>query len=548
MLALIKGGKLWLEALQFDGAAGWLSDTKWGIVPVTLAAIAVWIWHRPGGVAGLTRLAGLGAAIGLAVTLTGPLSSLISAAEFTPALIRKEGPKSPDVVMLTIDTLAANHMSLYGYSRLTTPEMERIAAQAHVFENFYANGNHTTPAINSLINGVRPWTHRANQFLAPGDSNHARQGIVARLKNSGYQVFSVTTNPGATPTSSGTGHLFEKIISSRIRMSCSAFYSITGSPFPVAFTSSGLRLPLQVCNAADRMLVQVGVWSPTDHFDPELAFSATRRLVEERDLARPFFLWVHLFPPHAPYATPEQFAGRFDDGPQARTRFDSTPMDWFTVEADKGFPSAYIGRYDESIAYVDHHVGQFLNWLRRQGVFDEALLIITADHGESFTHDYGGHGGPMLHEDLIHIPLIVKEPRQKAGKRVAVLSEQVDIMPTVLDLAGIPGEGPFEGRSLRPALRGDRMQGLVFSMNFQQSSRFGALDTGSVAAIDGRWKYVHYRGQFKGSYVPKLEDSLYDLRTDPGENVNLIAVHPAVAAGMRTAIEAQLRVHGGPVR
>jgi len=92
------------------------------------------------------------------------------------------------------------------------------------------------------------------------------------------------------------------------------------------------------------------------------------------------------------------------------------------------------------------------------------------------------------------------------------------------------------------------MQGLVFSMNFQQSSRFGALDTGSVAAIDGRWKYVHYRGQFKGSYVPKLEDSLYDLRTDPGENVNLIAVHPAVAAGMRTAIEAQLRVHGGPVR
>ena len=195
---------------------------------------------------------------------------------------------------------------------------------------------------------------------------------------------------------------------------------------------------------------------------------------------------------------------------------------------------------------MDHSIGLFVDWLSSKGLLQDTLLILSADHGESFSHEYGGHGGPMLNDDLIHIPLIIKEPGQTMGKKLRTLSEQIDLMPTILELAGVPIEGAVEGRSLVPALRGQKMEGPIFSMNFEQNSRFKELTTGSVAMIAGRWKYVHYYGSIHYPMMPKLVDSLYDLETDAGENTSLIAEQPAVAAKMLRAIQEQLRIHGKP--
>jgi arylsulfatase A-like enzyme len=151
----------------------------------------------------------------------------------------------------------------------------------------------------------------------------------------------------------------------------------------------------------------------------------------------------------------------------------------------------------------------------------------------------------MLYDDLIHVPLLIKEPGQAAGKRVETQSEQIDLMPTLLDLAGIPLEGPVEGRSLRPAMNGQEMQGPVFSMNFEQNPRYQPLTTGSIAMIAGRWKYVRFLGHLHGPLIPRLTDSLYDLQADPGENKNLASVETAVAARMRSAIDDELRRHDG---
>ena len=149
----------------------------------------------------------------------------------------------------------------------------------------------------------------------------------------------------------------------------------------------------------------------------------------------------------------------------------------------------------------------------------------------------------MLHDDLIHIPLIIKEPEQTAGKRLTTLSEQIDLMPTILDLAKVPVDGPVEGRSLGPVLHGEAMNGPIFSMNFEQNSPFEALHTGSVAMLQEHWKYVHYFGPIHYPQMPELTDSLYDLQADPGENTNLVKVRPEIAVQMRTAIDAQLRLH-----
>lgn len=550
-LAVIKGGKSWFDALGLDTIAWWLSRMKWGIVAATFASLAVWTWRRPETFEGVGRLAQIGAALGLVITLAAPIL-VLSYSDKEPPLAsirggtRTSGSRSPDIVLLTIDALTATHMSLYSYPRPTTPELKQLAGHASVFTRFYANSNYTVPTVNSLINGVRPWEHRANQFLTPVRSNRALQGTVARLRFAGYQTAAVATNTAAAPFSNGNNRFFDAVAYGRTRMSWYVFYSFVGSFLPGAFNSSGLQLISEFCDLADRVLVYAGVWSPTDHFDPEIALSAARRLVEERDKSKPMFLWVHLLPPHAPYATPAPFIGRFNSGPQARSRFDSTPPEEFGASYDDEFPSGFAGRYDEAVTYVDHHVGQFAQWLRARGLFEDALVVITADHGESFTHGYGQHGGPLLHEDLIHIPLIIKKPGQSAGQRLDVLSEQVDLMPTILDLAGLQVKESTEGRSLKPALEGRAMSGMVFSMNFQESSKFGRLENGTIAAIEGRWKYIHYRGRIRSSQAPRLEDALYDLQNDPGESANLATIHPAIASRMLGAIEEQLRKHVRP--
>jgi arylsulfatase A-like enzyme len=227
-----------------------------------------------------------------------------------------------------------------------------------------------------------------------------------------------------------------------------------------------------------------------------------------------------------------------------RTRFDSSPPYQFLSSLGRGdLSKPFEGRYAEAIAFFDHHLGEFFAWLKGDDLFDPTLVVVSADHGESFSHGYGGHGGPMLHDDLIRIPLLVKEPGQTVGRRVNVLSEQIDLMPTLLDLAGQPAQGATEGRSLVPALRGKPMTGPVFSMNFEQNSRFGPLRTGSVAMLEDRWKYVHYTGPIRYPNMPALTDALYDLQIDPGEIHNLAATEPGVAARMQAAILQQMRMH-----
>lgn len=301
-----------------------------------------------------------------------------------------------------------------------------------------------------------------------------------------------------------------------------------------------------VCDTVDVLMVRIGLWTATDQFDPELALSEARRLLTGRDTSRPTFLWVHLYPPHMPYAAPPPYLGRFDRGAEARTRFDSSPPSMFSARLDNTFPRRLVGRYDESLYCVDDHLGRFLDWLKGHGLFDDSLVVVSADHGESFAHRYGGHDGPMLYEDLIRIPLLVKRPHQQRGMHTSVLTEQIDVMPTVLDVAGVHTPLPSEGRSLTGAMRGERTADKpIFTMNLELSAKYSPLSAGSVAMIDGRWKYVHFFGPLKYPLQPRLDDGLYDLSSDVEERVDVAALHPAVAHSMLTAIERQLNDHGG---
>ena len=191
-------------------------------------------------------------------------------------------------------------------------------------------------------------------------------------------------------------------------------------------------------------------------------------------------------------------------------------------------------RYDEYVLYADHVVGEYLDWLDDTGRLDHSIVIITADHGESFAHNWLTHGGPELYNSVIRIPLLIHLPGQTQDIRITQAAEEVDLEPTILDLIGgqVPRWG--EGTSLKPALEGREIPArLLYSMNLEADSVFEPVTHGTVAVIDNDYKYVdHLGGQ---------EVSLYRYRTDPLEEKNLVESEPAVAARMKALLANELK-------
>jgi choline-sulfatase len=214
------------------------------------------------------------------------------------------------------------------------------------------------------------------------------------------------------------------------------------------------------------------------------------------------FLWLHLYDPHDPYEPPEPFASRFAERP-----------------------------YDGEVAWSDELVGRIDGALDAAGIRDESLTIVTSDHGEGL----GEHGesihGFFIYESTLRVPFIARGPGIPAGTRLDATLRQVDLFPTLLDLAGLPRSGAVvSGRSVAGALRG--RQTLREEPSFAESLtplvHYGWSDLRSVR--DGRWKYI---------LAPRPE--LYDLARDPDEQHNLEPAEPSRARALRAGLDAHLR-------
>jgi arylsulfatase A-like enzyme len=455
----------------------------------------------------------------------------------TKEIIDKDA-RSPNIILLTVDTFSAQHASVYGYPKETTPALRQLTQEASTFTQFYANGNWTSPGIDALLYGVRPWA-----FLLNNASN-AQFSVVSQLKRGGYTTLAATSNIVASTLRTLTKPYFDESVDCAVPLTGGMGHmSYQCVLFLIAPTEALVLSQLSFLSywgdACDRVMKVLRIGEVVNHFDPEVALAHARRMVMQWRRKAPFFLWVHLLPPHAPYASSEQFLGYFDISILHRTRFDSTPPELFAAREDPTFPHDYIGRYDESLLYVDTHIGRFMEWLKQQQLYQDAVIILTADHGESFSRGYGQHGGPLLHNDLICIPLLIKRPHQTQGQRIDAVVEQIDVLPTILDLVHLPGQGPLEGKSLTPILRGETpsFERPIFSMNIDISHRFRGPIQGIIAMIDWPWKYVHYRGYVPSVLLTALHDELYELTSDPDERQNLLGLRPDIAATMQAAIE-----------
>jgi arylsulfatase A-like enzyme len=196
-------------------------------------------------------------------------------------------------------------------------------------------------------------------------------------------------------------------------------------------------------------------------------------------------------------------------------------------------------RYRESVMAADAALGAFLEHLDRQGLLDSALVVVTSDHGESFEKGYLGHAGPLTHDSLIRVPLVVKLPGQKIGKTLNVPVSQADLAPTLLDMVGAPPLPHAEGRSLRAALEGKPLPlKPVFSMTMERQSRFEPIRYGRYVVIDGNDKLTLALDPKGNAQAEKV--TLFDLAADPAETHDLAQQRPERSRELQTLLRSQL--------
>ena len=542
-VVLLFGSIAWVTTFQHlppPSLRPWTAILACGVLVVGGLAASGRLSEQLAALARLGRIVSLIGALTLVSLPVNFSAGVVPAAPGSGTLPVGAGPK-PNIVLISIDALTATHLLPYGSSRQTSPQIAAFASNALVFDRFYANSNFTTASIASILTGVAPWTHRVLGQTGKADAQSIRESFPALLHASGYLTAYFASNPWAGAREQGFGEFFDHK-DSKPDWVFGPCFDRWSEVLPYLCEAASSRLISYSYSALEHAAAALGLISLDPHSNVAAMTERASRWTEAAGkLKAPVFMWIHLFPPHDPYAAPKPWLGKFDPSSAASTPADSHPA----IHFEAGFESAshlatLEARYDESIAYVDHYVGDLIAAVNRN-LGSNTVIVLTADHGESFDHGYGSHSGVMLYEDLIHIPLIIARPGQSPGRRQD-LASQIDIAPTIAEFAGIAPPPRWEGRSLVAEPRGNP---ITFASNFEENRSYGALTTGATTVLRSNWKYVHFLGDPRYPNMPRLQDQLFDLQADPHEGVNLALAQREIVANMQSLIDEQIARHGG---
>jgi arylsulfatase A-like enzyme len=389
--------------------------------------------------------------------------------------------EAPLVIVYLVDTLRADHTTPYGYPRATTPELARFAEDAVVFEQAISHASWTKPAVASLFTSLLPGRHRAVQLRDQLEGGHVT--LAEMLEAKGYATGAAIANSVIY----GQGTNFEQ-----------------GFDIYAGLHGEGDR-PSKLVEAA-------GV------VDAGLRFLDARR-------GFPTFLYVHTMDPHVPYAPPAPFDRMFEPHPTP----EHPAVDPRTDYKEPRDRERMVAQYDGDIAYGDREFGRFLQELKTRGLYERALIVFTADHGEEFLEHGQFLHGKSVFDELIHVPLIVKFPSSRdAGKRVKQQVQLVDVLPTVLQSQDLPVPEP-------PHIAGRPLQRVVAG---------GAAEPPAVSEISHRGFVAHGMRTSRDKYVRRFnpdDDELYfDLVRDPGEKVNRVAEAGRRVQHLKAGVEAAM--------
>jgi arylsulfatase A-like enzyme len=386
-----------------------------------------------------------------------------------------------NVILLSVDTLRADHLPSYGYARDTAPFLdERFARGGTLFENPVAAATITTPSHASIFTSLQPAAHGTIDGMKVIPKHIPTLPELVRA--AGLDTAGITED-GWLGIRHGFGRGFDVFQENR---------------------SAQIMSP---DGQVDRTFAEAAGWL-------------------ERNRDKRFFLFLHTFQVHSPYAPPPRYAELFAE-PGAGTQ----PAH----ERDRD-------GYDREIRYTDDELRALFARLEELGLASDTVFIATADHGEAFLeHGLVEHSG-RLHEEVVRVPLLLAGPGIPAGRRVAVPVAHIDLLPTILELLAIPAPGWIQGRSLVGLATGrDPESAFADRALFSETRMRTALAEGRRQVPFAAPAFMVRRGSRKLLRYPDgaggFRYELYDVASDPGERRDLHASEAAAAAGLRALLD-----------
>jgi arylsulfatase A-like enzyme len=438
-------------------------------------------------------------------------------------------PKPPNVILVTFDALCAEDMSCYGYPLDTTPNIDALARNSHLFTNYYATSTFTTPNIVSMLSGRYPSSTHVYHYGGKLHGKEAERTLPRELGKAGYRISASVANPGAHPACLGFGADFDDLPPPPIT---DFITSATTATFHSAKLADDARLatrlvPYSLEQLSPRLFGQKRSDAP-----PELSFQQAQALL--RKTAQPYFLWVHTMAPHFPYLPDPPYLHKFLAGDELRTHAEFANMVdlkgyGYTPSRQPVVDKARL-RYNEWVAQADAAFGQFMATLRASGHLENTAVIVSADHGESFKGGYVGHGGSAQLRPILHVPLLIHLPGQTRGQVIADIADQTTLAPTILELTGSSRPDWMEGTSLCNLMQtGTGGRGsLAFAQYLESNNVFDPVRRGTVGVIDGQSQYVLTLDDGSGA--------LYALAESDRQALDRSAREPVLAAQLRGEI------------
>ena len=400
----------------------------------------------------------------------------------------------PNILLFAIDSLLADHMSCYGYERLTTPHLDAFAREGTLFEKTYSAHIPTTPAYSSMLTGRDCFGTEVVALRHKGPLTPKVKTLAEICRGAGYHTTCVGF--GWNPASRG----FDKYIE------YTAWGSIKDGPSPKAQNLNDVAQP------------------EIDRLNSE---------------GKPWFMMLRHMDPHSPYLPPVPFDRMFYHGNETDPRnksmkpvWDFAPFrDYFATWMPAGLTDKdyVIAQYDGAVAYMDACIARIFTQLKSLGILDNTIVAINGDHGETlYDHEcwFDHHG---LYDVTLHVPLIIRYPgKVPAGKRINGYNQHKDLVPTLMELAEINPKTKFDGQSLMKMVRGEVPS---FESEFYITECTWMRKHGWRTP---QWKLmVALEPDFH--FKPAIE--LYNLIEDPHEDRNVADQFPEVVQSLRTRME-----------
>lgn len=390
---------------------------------------------------------------------------------------------TPNIVVYMVDTLRSDRVGCYGSERGLTPNIDQLAQQSVVFEDLQAASSWTKASVASIFTGRSARRHGANEKLQALRDDLPT--LAELLKEKGYATASFASNPNMDP----------------------AF----------GLTRGFDHTELQILERSEKLNQRVFHW------------------LAERDKTKPFFLYVHSVDPHDPYIAPPELREKFARGVELDRYFKRAPhspeegavlleFDILSEEPGAEVAPDLSRLYDAEVAANDRSIGELLEGLKREGLYDSALIVVLSDHGEEF-HEHGlWRHGRTLYEEQLEVPLVMRLPGgEKKGERISAQVAHIDIFSTLLTIAGVPVPSN-DGRSLFQST----------PVRLRESFLVPYPGWAVESLTDGDKKI--WRAHSVGHSEPHV--AVHDLGQDPGEKENLITSRRVLANYLTRRLDA----------